>query len=73
MPTLEDYYRNKSQYGLEDYNTSTPEGDRQAVSYNPGYAEELLALRNKVESGQGQRGTVSGFNDKSMTPCLSLW
>ena len=53
MPTLDDYYRNKSQYGLEDYNTSTPEGDRQAVSYNPGYAEELLALRNKVESGQG--------------------
>lgn len=53
MPTLDDYYRNKFQYSLEDYNTSTPEGDTQAVSYSPGYIPELLDLRQKVESGQG--------------------
>ena len=53
MPTLEDYYRNKTQYGLEDYTTSTPEGDVQAISYSPGYIEELLALQQRVMSGQG--------------------
>jgi hypothetical protein len=52
MPTLDDYYRNSTQYALEDWNTAGPEGDQQAISYNPGYAEELLALRGKVESGQ---------------------
>ena len=52
MPTVEDYSRNTSQYGLEDYTTSTPEGDVQAVSYTPGYVQELLALRQRVQSGQ---------------------
>lgn len=53
MPTLQDYYNNRFQYGLEDWNTSTPEGDVQAVSYSPGYVPELLDLRQKVASGQG--------------------
>ena len=54
MPTLDDYYRNKYQYSLEDYTTSTPEGDQQAVSYAPGYAIDLLNLRQQVESGQAK-------------------
>ena len=52
MPTLQDYYNNRYQYGLEDYTTSTPEGDVQAVSYAPGYVPELLDLRQRVQSGQ---------------------
>ena len=52
MPTVQDYYNNIYQYGLEDYTTSSPEGDVQAVSYNPGYLPELLDLQDKVRSGQ---------------------
>ena len=52
MPTETDYSRNPYQYGLEDYTTSTPEGDVRAVSYAPGYVPELLDLRQRVESGQ---------------------
>ena len=52
MPTVDDYYRNRYQYGLEDYTTAGPEGDTQAVSYATGYIPELLALRQRVLSGQ---------------------
>ena len=52
MPTVQDYYNLPAQYSLEDYTTSTPEGDQQAVSYAPGYAIDLLALRQKVLSGE---------------------
>ena len=52
MPTEADYYRNPYQYSREDYTTSTPEGDVQAVSYAPGWLPELLDLRQRVESGQ---------------------
>ena len=52
MPTVQDYYNLPAQYSLEDWTTSTPEGDVQAVSYAPGYALDLLALRQKVLSGQ---------------------
>lgn len=52
MPTIQDYYNNPHQYSLEDYNTSGPEGDQQAVSYAPGYAIDLLNLRQRVQSGQ---------------------
>ena len=52
MPSIQDYYNNKYQYSLEDYNTSGPEGDAQAVSYGPGWAPELLDLRQKVLRGQ---------------------
>ena len=54
MPTIQDYYNNPHQYSLEDYTTSTPEGDQQAVSYAPGYAIDLLNLRQRVESGQAK-------------------
>jgi hypothetical protein len=52
MPTVQDYYNLPAQYSLEEYTTSTPEGDQQAVSYAPGYAVDLLALRQKVLSGE---------------------
>ena len=52
MPTEADYQRNPYQYSREDYTTSTPEGDVGAISYSPGYAIDLLGLRQKVESGQ---------------------
>ena len=52
MPTVGDYYANPYQYSLEDYTTSTPEGDQQAVSYSPGYAIDLLNLRQRVQQGQ---------------------
>jgi hypothetical protein len=51
VPTAQDYYNNPYQYSMEDYTTSTPEGDIQAISYGPGYLEELLALRERVRSG----------------------
>jgi hypothetical protein len=53
VPNYADWLGNQFQYSLEDYNTSTPEGDQQAVSYAPGWLPELLDLRQKVESGQG--------------------
>ena len=62
MPTEANYYANPSQYGLEDYTTSTPEGDMRAVSYSPGYIPELLDLRQKVESGQGTPWDREWFN-----------
>jgi hypothetical protein len=53
MPTEADYRRNPYQYSMEDWTTSTPDGDVQATSYAPGWLPELLDLRQKVESGQG--------------------
>jgi hypothetical protein len=53
MPTIADQMRNPYQYSFEDYNTSTPEGDQQAISYSPGYITDLLALQQQVMSGQG--------------------
>ena len=52
MPTYANWQDNPFQYALEDWTTSTPEGDAPAVSYGPGWAPELLDLRQKVESGQ---------------------
>lgn len=52
MPTARDYYGNPYQYSMEDYTTATPDGDVQAVSYNPGYLQDLLALRHKIMTGQ---------------------
>lgn len=52
MPTYANWQANPYQYSLEDYTTSTPEGDQQAISYSPGYLQELLALRHRVMSGQ---------------------
>lgn len=62
MPSYDDWLRNKYQYSLEDYTTSTPEGDAQAVSYGPGYVEELLALQQKVASGQGSDWDREWYN-----------
>lgn len=65
MPSYENWLANKYQYSLEDYNTSGPEGDQQAVSYSPGYIQDLLALQQKVMSGQGSEWDRESYQQQA--------
>lgn len=65
MPTEADYQRNPYQYSLEDYTTSGPEGDQQAVSYSPGYITDLLALQQKVMAGQGSEWDRENYQQQA--------
>lgn len=75
MPRETDYLRNPCQYSREDYTTSTPEGDVQAISSAPGYLPELLDLRQQVSVLDGlwlrcQAQRCLGINGKELVDIL---